>query len=98
RFMGGSALALLLRWPGLTDAQLEQLSNHPAYNRPFLKKIQQRTTLLRELQAADLNDESFERFFASQDAIVQRALVSKSGIKAEQLRLLQDRGTNKAIR
>jgi hypothetical protein len=98
RSMGGSALALLLRWPGLTDAQLQQLSNHPSYNRPFLRKLHQRTILLRELHATGLSDESFKRFFASQDAEIHRALLSKSGIKAEHLELLQDRGANKAIR
>jgi hypothetical protein len=98
RSMGGAALGLLLSWPGLTDTQLQHLSNHPAYDRPFLRKLGQRMILLRELRAIGISDESFERFLASQDAEVQRALLSDSGLKPEQLRLLQDKGATRAIR
>lgn len=98
RTMGNAALALLLHWPGLTDAQLQHLRDNPAYNTPLLRKLQQKILLLRELRTADISDESFERFLTSGDAEVHRVLLSKSGLKAEHLKWLQAHGANKAIR
>jgi hypothetical protein len=96
--MGGSALALLIHWHGLTDEQLHQLVRHPAYNQPFLQKLLQQVMMLRELHSTGINEESFERFLGSQDAVIHRALLSDSRIKAEHLQLLQARGANRAIR
>ena len=47
RSMGDSALALLIKWHGLTDVQLKWLNSHPAYDKPFLRKVIQRVMLLR---------------------------------------------------
>jgi hypothetical protein len=96
--MGNSALARLIQWPGLTDGQLQYLNNHPACNKPFLRKLQQRVILLRELDSTGVSDETFERFLNSQDEQVHRSLLSIAGLKAEYLQRLSDRGVNKAIR
>ncbi len=98
RTMGDAALGQLLRWPRLTDEQLRQLSNHPAYNLPFLRKLHQSVFLLRELHANGITDALFQRFLDSQDADLQRVLLSESGIKAEHLKLLQAEGASKAVR
>jgi hypothetical protein len=98
QLMTGTALALLIEWTGLTDTQLQQLSSHPAYNKPFLQKVTQRVLLVRELHLAGITDESFGRFLDSQDEAVHRTLLSISDIRPDHLRLLIDQGANKAIR
>jgi hypothetical protein len=49
RSMGHSALAVLIKWPGLTPDQLQDLGNYPAYNVPFLQKLRARIMALRGL-------------------------------------------------
>ena len=98
QLMGGAALALLLGCPCLTDEQLHYLGGLPAYNKPFLQKLHQRLVLLRDLDLNGVNDESFKKFFVSNDPKVHRALLSKPGLKSEHLELIRDRGANKAIR
>lgn len=98
RTMGDAALGQLLQWPRLSDEQLRQLSSHPAYNLPFLRKLHQRVFLLRELNANGITDALFQRFLDSQDADIQRVLLLEAGIKAEHLKLLQTEGASKAVR
>lgn len=98
RAMGDSALGLLIRWPRLTDQQLDRLKNHSAFDKSFLQKLIIRMQMLRELASSGLTDETFDRFVSDGDAEVHRALLSKSGLSRAQFEVLKDRGANKAIR
>lgn len=96
--MAQAALGELIRWEGLTDAQLERLSTHRAFAAETLQKIIKRKQLLRELFSTSLTDEAFAQYISSGDAVVQRELLSKSVVSRKQLETLKAQGANRAVR
>lgn len=96
--MAESALLSLLRQPGLTDAQVERLSKHPAYTSPVAQRLIERIRLLRELQSSLLTEDLFMRCIASNDQTVQRQLLDRKDISCQQVELLRNQGANRAIR
>ena len=96
--MAQSALIELLLWSELTDAQFDLLAHHPAYQKPEHQKQVRRQRLFNQLNNSPLTQETFDGCLASEDTTIQRELVSLRQLTREQLQILAERGSSRAIR
>lgn len=88
----------LLKFPGLTDLQLQRLSRHALFQDPGLIRIAQRVRLLKDLEAPHLDPAIVESCLASADPVVQRALVEHANTPLSSLHVIANRGVSKAVR
>jgi DNA-binding Xre family transcriptional regulator len=96
--MAEAALALLARNTNLTDEQLERIRTHRAFTPPALQKILMQNQLLRSLDSVQLTDDVFERCLTMGNGDVQRKLVARKDLSANQLMRLMTSGSNRAVR
>lgn len=96
--MGQAVLSALVGWPYLTDTQLDRLDMHLSPSSPALRRGMERARLLRQLQPGSVNNDLFQRALTSRDDGIQRELLNSYDISREQVEILRDQGTNKAIR
>ena len=96
--MAQSALMELLLWSGLTNAQFDMLALHPAYQKPEHQKQVRRRRLLDDLNNTPVIKKTFEACLASGDTFVQRELVAVRQLTQEQLQILSERGSSRAVR
>jgi hypothetical protein len=96
--MGEAALGMLLQWPGLTPEQFDLLTQHPAFQRPFLQKMATRKRLLSEVGRTPLDSASVARFLDSGDDAVFQALLDRADIPRETLERIRDVAPNANLR
>jgi hypothetical protein len=96
--MAGSALADLVNWRGMTEAQLERLAEHSAFQIDFLQRLVRRRRLREAIEIGPIEAPLVEACLASGDSTVQRALVGARGVTPEYLAVLARAGCNRAVR
>jgi len=97
--MAQAALADLLTWPKLTAEQFDRLSHQADFAEPLFQKLALRRRLFTELTSVSgVSDAAFAACLVSEDAQVQRALVSHCELTPEQVQGLIDQGATRAIR
>jgi hypothetical protein len=98
RVMGKAALADLIKQPGLSLQQIQQLRTQPAFAETWLQKIFERISLMRELDANPVSDEVFSRLLRSRDTEIHRHLLALSSVSRDRLKQLETEGATRAIR
>ncbi len=89
----------LLLWPRLTPEQFDRLTDHPDFAAPMFQKRALRRRLMTALTTeVTVSATTFANCLASQDATVQRTLVSRHELTSEQLQTLVEQGATQAIR
>lgn len=96
--MARAALAHLVKHSGLTEQQWLRIRSHPAFTATDLQALVERTELLSLLASSEITHELFERALSSGDQEVQRRLLNDVRLSRQQLTLLAQQGSNRAIR
>jgi len=97
--MAQAALLDLFLWPRLTPEQFDRLTDHPDFAAPLFQKRALRRRLQTELaDASVVSATTFAACLASQDAVIQRELLSRPALTPQQLKELAEQGTTRAIR
>ena len=97
--MAQAALADLLTWARLRPEQFDRLTCHADFAAPLFQKLALRRRLLTDLEAnSAISATAFAACLASQDANLQRRLVSRPELTSEQVQGLMEYGVTRAIR
>jgi hypothetical protein len=97
-FMARAALWDLLQWKGLSQQQLDRLSEDPRFEHPGYQKIILHRRLYTELQTSPLTADLFERCLATRDDGIQRYLLEECEPTRNQMAELAEKGVNRAVR
>lgn len=96
--MALSVLINLLPWPGLTSEQFARLAEHPALDNSLGRKLIWRNRMSAVLFSDNIPETAFLEIVEKQDSVFERRIADSWNISRQQLEVLAEKGSSRAIR